>query len=86
MTTKRSIYDVQPVSRRQFLWDTLCTEAELDDRTVTGRMILIAKLKALYIHERQRGLAGAWTYDHNKHRRIFTYLKTEQRQLEEITG
>lgn len=56
--------------------------AELADVSLAGREALVAKLSDILKAERQRGLAGHWTYDLPRHFALHECFKVEQRLLE----
>lgn len=55
--------------------------AELNDTSFGGRQRLIAKLKRALRQERQRGLAGHWTYDLARHSQLLAAYREEERAL-----
>ena len=50
---------------------------ELADDTLAGRRQLVWRLKNLLRHERQRGLAGHWSYDLARHRQLVIAYRAE---------
>jgi len=59
-------------------------EAEAGDTTITGRLFVIAKLKAAKRAEIERGKAGSWLYDVNRHLSICARLRKEYEALEDF--
>ncbi len=51
--------------------------AEVADRSKVGRMLLLSKLRRALRAERQRGLAGHWTYDLARHRCLLLAYRAE---------
>ncbi len=52
-------------------------EAEAGDRTLSGRLKIIGKLKAARRVEIARGRAGSWLYDVNRHLNLCAALRQE---------
>jgi hypothetical protein len=52
--------------------------SELADRSSYGRAALIAKLVRTLAAERQRGLAGHWTYELARHRALLAVYHHEK--------
>ncbi len=52
-------------------------EAEAGDRTLSGRLKIIGKLKAARRVEIARGRAGSWLYDVNRHLNLCAVLRQE---------
>lgn len=50
---------------------------EIEDRSPAGRAWLIARLRAALRAERQRGLAGRWTYDLARHTQLLAAYRAE---------
>jgi hypothetical protein len=59
-------------------------EAEAGDTSITGRLTTIAQLKAAKRAEIERGKAGSWLYDVNRHLSICAWLRKEYEALEEF--
>ncbi len=59
-------------------------EAEAGDTTITGRLGVIAKLKAAKRAEIARGQSGSWLYDVNRHLNICASLRKEYEGLAEV--
>ncbi len=59
-------------------------DREAADTSVSGRLSVIAKLKAAKRAEISRGQAGSWLYDVNRHLSICTYLRKEYEALEQF--
>jgi hypothetical protein len=59
-------------------------ESEAADTSITGRLLIIAKLKAAKRTEIERGKAGSWLYDVNRHLSICAWLRREYEALEEF--
>lgn len=51
--------------------------AEVTDRSEAGRLLLLSKLRRALRAERQRGLAGHWTYDLARHRGLLLAYRAE---------
>ncbi|MBI4725240.1 MAG: hypothetical protein HY765_09760 [Rhodomicrobium sp.] len=71
-------------------WDKRCKElaqllgipgAEVRDRSLSGRLKIIAKLKAAKRVEIARGRAGSWLYDVNRHLNLCATLRQEYSAL-----
>ncbi len=58
-------------------------EAEAADRSLSGRLKIIAKLKAARKVEIARGRSGSWLYDVNRHLNLCTALRLEYEALAE---
>lgn len=56
-------------------------EAEAADGSLSGRLKIIAKLKAARRVEITRGRAGSWLYDVNRHLNLCAYLRQEYEAL-----
>jgi hypothetical protein len=56
-------------------------ETDCYDQTLTGRLAIIAKLKAARRGEIARGQSGSWLYDVNRHLNICAALRLEYRAL-----
>ncbi len=56
-------------------------EAEAADRSLSGRLKIIAKLKAARRVEIARGRGGSWLYDVNRHLNLCTALRLEYESL-----
>ncbi len=56
---------------------------EAADRSLQGRLNLIARLKAARATEIGRGKAGSWLYDVNRHLNICASLRAEYEALTE---
>ena len=56
---------------------------ELADMTLAGRERMLARLKQALRAERQRGVAGHWTYDVSRHAQLITAFKSEAREVAE---
>ena len=56
-------------------------EAQTADRTLSGRLKIIAKLKAARRVEIARGRSGSWLYDVNRHLNLCTALRQEYDSL-----
>ena len=52
-------------------------EAQTADRSLSGRLKVIAKLKAARRVEIARGRSGSWLYDVNRHLNLCTALRLE---------
>jgi hypothetical protein len=59
-------------------------EAEAGDTSITGRLSIITKLKAAKRAEIERGKAGSWLYDVNRHLSLCGALRREYEALEEF--
>ena len=57
------------------------SEAEAQDRSLRGRLKIIAKLKAARRVEIARGRAGSWLYDVNRHLNLCATLRQEYETL-----
>lgn len=51
--------------------------AELADTTLAGRLRLLKRLRRALRQERRRGLAGHWSYDLARHRRLLVAYRAE---------
>jgi hypothetical protein len=72
------------VVRRQELAQLLgIREAEAADRTLSGRLKILAKLKAARKVEIARGRSGSWLYDVNRHLNLCASLRLEYEALAE---
>lgn len=60
------------------------TRASLTSELVSDRIALINHLTSICRAERQRGLAGHWTYDKSRHDQIAHILACEESELQEI--
>lgn len=60
------------------------TQASLTSELVSDRIALINHLTSICRAERQRGLAGHWTYDKSRHDQIAHILACEESELQEI--
>jgi hypothetical protein len=58
-------------------------ETEAADRSLTGRLKVVAKLKAARKVEIARGRSGSWLYDVNRHLNLCTALRQEYEALAE---
>lgn len=54
---------------------------ELADRSVAGRLRLLGRLRRALRLERQRGIAGHWSYDLARHRRLLAAYRAEAAEL-----
>ena len=54
---------------------------EIEDDSLAGRLLIVAKLRRALRAERQRGLAGHWTYDLARHAELLRAYKQELRAL-----
>ena len=52
---------------------------ELDDVTPAGRLRLMSRLRRALRAERQRGIAGHWSYDLARHRLLLAAYRAEAR-------
>jgi hypothetical protein len=52
--------------------------SEIADRSFYGRAVLISKLTRFLEAERQRGLAGHWTYELARHRALLAIYRHEK--------
>jgi hypothetical protein len=50
---------------------------ELEDETLPARLRIVAKLRGALRAERQRGLAGHWTYDLARHVELLRVYRQE---------
>ena len=57
---------------------------ELNDHSIDGRKLVIAKLRAALQQERERAADGHWCYDVNRHLRLIGCYRTECKQLAEM--
>ena len=55
--------------------------AELADRSRQGRARLVGRLRRALREERQRGLAGHWTYDLARHAQLLAAYRAEVAEL-----
>lgn len=55
--------------------------AEIADTSLAGRRRLVAKLERVLRAERQRGLAGHWTYDLTRHAELLRVWRRETAAL-----
>jgi hypothetical protein len=79
----RAIRPAQPEYDRR---TTLCSvlalwPQEIEDDSLAGRLLIVAKLRRALRVERQRGLAGHWTYDLARHAELLRAYKQELRAL-----
>jgi hypothetical protein len=58
-------------------------ETEAADKSLTGRLKIVAKLKAARKVEIARGRSGSWLYDVNRHLNLCTALRLEYESLAE---
>ena len=56
-------------------------EAEAADRSLSGRLKIVAKLKAARRVEIARGRSGSWLYDVNRHLNLCAALRLEYESL-----
>lgn len=56
---------------------------ELEDESLEGRRIILAKLRRALRAERRRALAGHWSYDLNRHLGLLSAYKGELAGLRE---
>ncbi len=61
-------------------------EGEARDRSLKGRLNIIAKLKAARRVEIARGRAGSWLYDINRHLSLSAFLREEYADLVDFLG
>ena len=54
---------------------------EIADTSQSGRLRVVAKLRGALRAERQRGLAGHWTYDLARHRQLLAAFRAETAAL-----
>ena len=54
---------------------------DLADISLEGRTALVRRLASVLRRERQRGLAGDWTYDLARHRQLLIAHRAEQAAL-----
>lgn len=54
---------------------------EIADTSQSGRLRVVAKLRRALRAERQRGLAGHWTYDLARHRQLLAAFRAETAAL-----
>jgi hypothetical protein len=59
-------------------------EPEAGDMSITGRLTVIAKIKAAKHAEIERGKVGSWLYDVNRHLNLCAALRSEYEALEEF--
>ena len=55
---------------------------EAEDESAAGRLRIVAKLRKALRAERQRGLAGHWTYDLARHADLLRVYKQELQALD----
>lgn len=55
--------------------------SELGDRSLYGRIALIAKLEAVLRAERARGLARHWSYDLPRHVTLYAIYRLEKEEF-----
>jgi hypothetical protein len=55
--------------------------SEIEDESLQGRVRIVAKLRRALRAERQRGLAGHWTYDLARHAELLRVYKQELQAL-----
>ncbi|MBN9265814.1 MAG: hypothetical protein J0I75_14855 [Hyphomicrobium sp.] len=67
-----------PRHLRSLPWLMAVAPSELADRSSYGRAALIAKLARMLAAERQRGLAGHWTYEPARHRALLAVYHHEK--------
>lgn len=60
--------------------------AELADRSHQGRARLVGRLRRALREERQRGLAGHWTYDLARHAQLLAAYRVEIAELARIVA
>lgn len=60
--------------------------SELADSSISGRQRRIRVLRRALRLERQRGIAGHWTYDLSRHSSLLECYRTETAGLEEQLG
>lgn len=73
-----------PISRRDDLSRCELFDAspwEVEDDSIDGRGRLIARLERACRNERQRGIAGHWTYSKPRHEHMYRTLKIERAEL-----
>ncbi len=77
MRPSRPEYDRRTaVARVLALWPH-----EIEDESPAGRERMVAKLRSALRAERQRGLAGHWTYDLARHAELLRVYKQELQAL-----
>lgn len=54
---------------------------ELTDRSIPGRLRLLARLRSALREERKRGAAGHWTYDLARHTQLLAAYRDEAAAL-----
>jgi hypothetical protein len=82
---KETETDIQKRKRCKGLSQLLgVSEAEAGDTSITGRLSTIAQLKAAKRAEIERGKAGSWLYDVNRHLSLCAGLRREYEALEEF--
>lgn len=59
---------------------------EIRDTTFGGQQQLVARLRRALRLERQRAIAGHWTYDLARHARLLAAYKNEAERLAEMAG
>jgi len=77
----RAIRPARPeYDRRTMLCSVLALwPQEIEDDSLAGRLLIVAKLRRALRAERQRGLAGHWTYDLARHAELLRAYKQELR-------
>lgn len=55
--------------------------SELADKTIAGRLRVIAKLRSALRAERQRGIAGHWCYSLARHKALLSVYREEVRHI-----
>lgn len=55
--------------------------SELDDTNLAGRLRLLSRLRAALRAERQRGIAGHWSYDLARHRALLNAYRAEAQNI-----
>ena len=72
-TPKATHYDrIRDLPRLALLWPE-----EIADCSLAGREKLVSRLQAMLRQERQRGLAGEWSYDLARHRQLAMAYRAE---------
>ena len=77
---------MRPAQREYDRRTTLCRvlalwPREIEDDSPAGRLLIVARLRRALRAERQRGLAGHWTYDLARHAELLRAYKRELRAL-----
>ncbi len=54
---------------------------DLEDLSIPGRERMLARLKQALRAERQRGVAGHWTYDVSRHAQLIAAFRVEAAEL-----